>query len=89
MNRPKIICHMETSPDGKIMGKYLWLPQRGDSEDSFYAVLSKYDYQAQLLGRTTVDDNTTLYRKPEINEKGGCEKMRNHFYSQPPFLYFS
>ena len=69
MNRPKIICHMETSPDGKIMGKYLWLPQRGDSEDSFYAVLSKYDYQAQLLGRTTVDDNTTLYRKPEINEK--------------------
>ena len=51
------------------MGKYLWLPQRGDGEDSFYAVLSKYDYQAQLLGRTTVDDNTTLYRKPEINEK--------------------
>ena len=69
MNRPKIICHMETSPDGKIMGKYLWLPQRGDGEDSFYAVLSKYNYQAQLLGRTTVDDNTTLYRKPEINEK--------------------
>ena len=26
MERPYIICHMETSLDGKIMGKYLWLP---------------------------------------------------------------
>lgn len=27
MNKPYIVCHMETSVDGKIMGKYLWLPQ--------------------------------------------------------------
>ena len=23
--RPYIFCHMETSLDGKIMGKYLWM----------------------------------------------------------------
>ena len=69
MNRPKIICHMETSLDGKIIGKYLWLPGKEGVEDSFGAVLKRYDYQAQLLGRTTVDDNFTLYKKPEVNEK--------------------
>lgn len=69
MNRPKIICHMETSLDGKIMGKYLWLPGKEGAEDSFYTALGHYEYQAQLLGRTTIDDNYTLYRKPEVNEK--------------------
>ncbi|WP_416177256.1 RibD family protein [Dialister sp.] len=69
MNRPKIICHMETSLDGKIMGKYLWLPGKEGAEDSFYTALGHYKYQAQLLGRTTIDDNYTLYRKPEVNEK--------------------
>ena len=25
--RPYIFCHMETSLDGKIMGKYLWIEE--------------------------------------------------------------
>ena len=58
MERPYIICHMETSLDGKIMGKYLWLPGRR-CEDSFYAVQRKFNFQAIIMGRTTIDDNRT------------------------------
>ena len=68
MERPYIICHMETSLDGKIMGKYLWLPGPEGAEDSFYAVQEKYNFQGIIMGRTTIDDNRTLYKKPEIHE---------------------
>lgn len=67
--RPFIFCHMETSLDGKIMGKYLWRPSAADVGDSFDVVQhEKYSYQALLLGRTTIDDNYTMYATPEVNE---------------------
>ena len=69
MERPYIICHMETSLDGKIMGKYLWLPGPEGVEDSFYAAGQKYHSQAVIMGRTTIDDNRTFYQKPELDEK--------------------
>lgn len=37
-NRPHIFCHMETSLDGKIMGKYLWIEETNAEEDSFYTL---------------------------------------------------
>ena len=69
MKRPFIFCHMETSLDGKIMGKYLWRPSAQDEGDTFDLVQrEKYSYEALILGRTTIDDNYTLYEKPEIDE---------------------
>lgn len=69
MDKPYIICHMETSPDGKIMGKYLWLPEAEDVGDSFDVVMHQhYQYQALILGRTTIDDNYTYYAVPAVDE---------------------
>ena len=31
--RPYIFCHMETSLDGKIMGKYLWIEETKGREN--------------------------------------------------------
>lgn len=73
MERPYIFCHMETSPDGKIMGKYLWLPEAVDEGDSFDAIIhgknAQYQYEALILGRTTIDDNYTYYAAPDVDEK--------------------
>lgn len=72
MDKPFIFCHMEISPDGKIMGKYLWLPSTSEAPDSFSTLVNgpdaKYHYQAMLNGRTTIDDNFTFYAKPELDE---------------------
>lgn len=69
MERPYIFCHMETSLDGKIMGKYLWRPTAEDEGDSFDLVQhQEYHYEALMLGRTTIDDNYTGYAVPEVNE---------------------
>lgn len=70
--RPYIFCHMETSLDGKIMGKYLWIEETNAEEDSFYALFAgenaAYKPQALLNGRITVEDNFTFYQKPELKE---------------------
>lgn len=63
---------METSLDGKIMGKYLWIPETNTADDSFFAVAygpkAEYTFQAVIEGRTTVDDNITCYEKPPVDE---------------------
>lgn len=71
-NRPHIFCHMETSLDGKIMGKYLWIEETNAEEDSFYTLFSGpkayFKPQALLNGRTTVEDNFTFYKTPDVDE---------------------
>lgn len=71
-NRHHIFCHMETSLDGKIMGKYLWIEETNAEEDSFYTLFSGpkayFKPQALLNGRTTVEDNFTFYKTPDVDE---------------------
>jgi riboflavin biosynthesis pyrimidine reductase len=72
MDRPFIFCHMETSLDGKIMGKYLWIPETNTENDSFYAIAfgpdAKYKFQAVINGRTTVEDNFTAYEEAPVDK---------------------
>lgn len=72
MNRPYIFCHMQVSLDGKIIGKYMDLPESKGSGKLFYDIAfgkdAHYKHQGWLSGRTTTDDNFTHYKKPELNE---------------------
>lgn len=80
MNRPYIFCHMMTSLDGKIMGKYMDTPKGSAAGDVFYNIAfgknPYYKHQGWLSGRVTTDDNFTFYEKPQLDEnapevKGG------------------
>lgn len=72
MNRPYIFCHMMTSLDGKIMGKYMETPEGEAAGDVFYNIsfgkAPYYKHQGWLSGRVTTDDNFTFYEKPELDE---------------------
>lgn len=72
MNRPYIFCHMMTSIDGKIMGKYMDTPASEAASDVFYRLAfgdaPYYQHQGWLSGRITTDDNFTHYRKPELDQ---------------------
>lgn len=72
LDRPYIFCHMMTSLDGKIMGKYMDAPESGAASNAFYQIAfgkqPKYHHQGWLSGRVTTDDNFTLYRKPALEE---------------------
>ena len=51
--------------DGKIMGKYLWIPETNTESDPFYRTIfgpeAKFTFQAIVEGRTTIEDNQTGY----------------------------
>ena len=72
MDRPFIFCHMMTSLDGKIMGKYMEAAESGPAGDIFYEVAfgknRTYKHQGWLSGRVTTDDNFTFYQSPALDE---------------------
>lgn len=55
MNRPYIFCHRMTSLDGKIMGKYMDLPESELAGTAFYNIAfgpqPHYQHQGWLSGR--------------------------------------
>lgn len=72
MERPYIFCHMMTSIDGKIMGRYMETPEGETAGDVFYNISfgknPYYKHQGWLSGRVTTDDNFTFYEKPDLDE---------------------
>lgn len=73
MERPYIFCHMLTSLDGKIMGKYMDIPEGENAIREFYKIAfgahRHYRHQGWLSGRVTTDDNFTFYNSPELDEQ--------------------
>lgn len=73
MKRPYIFCHMQVSLDGKIMGKFMDLPESKGSGKLFYDLAfgedAHYKHQGWISGRTTTDDNFTHYKVPVLDEQ--------------------
>lgn len=70
MNRPYVFCHMMTSLDSKIMGKYMETPESNSAGAVFNRIAfskNSYYHQGWISGRVTTDDNFTLYRKPNLD----------------------
>lgn len=67
--RPYIFCHMETSLDGKIMGKF-WSVLRDLEDDPFielaFTEKRAWQHQGWISGRITTDDNFTKYAEPNL-----------------------
>ncbi len=91
MNRPYIFCHMMTSMDGKIMGKYMSTPQGGAAGDVFYDIAFGkqpfYHHQGWLSGRVTTDDNFTFYKQPVLDEAAPTVPAGDYL-AQPEFGMF-
>lgn len=68
MNRPYIFCHMMTSLDGKIMGRYMDTPEGEVFYNISFGKAPYYKHQGWLSGRVTTDDNFTFYEKPELDD---------------------
>ena len=91
MNRPYIFCHMMTSLDGKIVGKYMSTPQGSAAGDVFYDIAFGkqpfYHHQGWLSGRVTTDDNFTFYKTPDLDENAP-QVPEGDYIAQPDFGMF-
>jgi riboflavin biosynthesis pyrimidine reductase len=70
-DRPYVFCHMETSLDGKIMGRF-WDVLDDLTENPFFDVAfgpdRVWDHQGWISGRVTTDDNFTNHVAPDLDE---------------------
>lgn len=67
VKRPKIICHMMTSVDGKIIGSFMETNTANIVGEEYERINDFYNSDAWLCGRVTTDENFTFYREPELN----------------------
>lgn len=66
--RPKIICHMMTSVDGKITGPFIETEAASNVNEEYERTNEIYNPQAWLCGRVTTDENFTFYRIPDLDD---------------------
>lgn len=67
-NRPKIICHMMTSLDGKIHGAFMGTSVTKKVDQEYERTNNTYHPDAWLCGRVTTEENFTDFRKPDLLE---------------------
>lgn len=68
MNRPYIICHMTTSLDGKVTGKFLNTPECEKAVDLYYQLNRDYKADAYACGRVSMEGSFTGGWYPDLSE---------------------
>lgn len=67
MDRPYIICHMTTSLDGKVTGRFLSRPDHAGASDVYYEINRRYKADAYACGRVTMEGSFTSGWYPDLN----------------------
>lgn len=68
MERPYIICHMVTSLDGKVTGKFLSTPLGEKAAEVYYQINRDYQADAFACGRVTMEGSFTGGWYPDLSE---------------------
>ena len=68
MNRPYIICHMTTSLDGKVTGKFLSARACENAIDHYYQRNREYQADGFACGRITMEGSFTGGWYPDLSE---------------------
>ncbi|MBR3835360.1 MAG: dihydrofolate reductase family protein [Clostridia bacterium] len=68
MNRPYIICHMVTSLDGKVTGKFLSSPECANACEIYYDINRKLESDGFICGRVTMEGSFTGGYYPDLSE---------------------
>lgn len=66
--RPYIICHMVTSLDGKVAGKFLYGSACAAATDYYYQINRDYKADAYACGRVTMEGSFTGGWYPDLGE---------------------
>lgn len=67
MNRPYIICHMVTSIDGKVTGKFLNHPESKRAIEAYYQAYRVNKYNGFICGRVTMESSFTGGYYPDLS----------------------
>ena len=80
--RPKIICHMTTSIDGKVTGDFLSHPASEAAIESYYEINREYKKKGSggfICGRVTMEESFTGGFYPDLLRYKPVEKCLGHY----------
>lgn len=73
MNKPRVICHMLTSVDGKVTGDFLSRADVADGVEEYYRINREFAADAYACGRVTMEGSFTGGAQPDLSAYAPCE----------------
>ena len=89
MNRPKVICHMTTSIDGKVTGEFLGMPQCERATEVYYEINRAYHADAFACGRVTMEGSFTGGWYPDLTVYRGVSVPREDYIADRNARFFA
>ena len=86
--RPHVICHMTTSIDGKVTGKFLETPQGLMAADEYYRIHRALHADAFACGRITMEGSFTGGWYPDLKPFEGVSVSRDDHVADPAARFF-
>lgn len=86
--RPHVICHMTTSIDGKVTGKFLETPQGLMASDEYYRGHRDFHADAFACGRITMEGSFTGGWYPDLKLFEGGSVSRDDHIADPEARFF-
>ena len=86
--RPHVICHMTTSIDGKVTGKFLETPQGLMAADEYYRIHRALHADAFACGRITMEESFTAGWYPDLKQFEGISVSRDDHAADPDAGFF-
>lgn len=87
MERPYIICHMVTSVDGKVTGRFLRDPACENATEYYYQLHRNYKADAFACGRITMDNSFTDGKHPDLSKTEPAENYADSLPTEPHSFY--
>lgn len=79
MKRPYIICHMVTSIDGKVTGKFLETEAGVKAAEHYYQIHRGFGADAFACGRLTMESSFTGGWYPDLSKYEGQKVERKDY----------
>ena len=89
MNRPYIICHMTTSIDGKVTGKFLETAEAVPAIEVYYEINRAYKADAFACGRVTMEGSFTQDIEPDLAAFENVQITREDYIADEDSTYFA
>ncbi|MBQ7784667.1 MAG: dihydrofolate reductase family protein [Clostridia bacterium] len=89
VNRPKVICHMTTSIDGKVTGEFLGMPQCERATEIYYEINRDYHADAFACGRVTMEGSFTGGWHPDLTAYQGVSIPREDYVADKNAKFFA
>lgn len=89
MKRPKVICHMTASIDGKVTGEFLGMPACERATQIYYDINRDYGADAFACGRVTMEGSFTGGWYPDLSAYEGAAVAREDHVADRDARFFA